>query len=211
MMRSNYKLHPHGMVMFAAGLLMLLASAGCSQYVGDFQYVPYPAVRALRVPANAQAPNLYVLASVIGVRRADAERGLPQSLEIHLRLENNGSEPVTFDSAMWHLTNGHLIAFANPITAPPGRIAVPPAAAQTITAYFPIPAGLDIRNGLLSLELQGTLTANGQTLQATINFRRVYPAYYSPYWYGPGWYYPYPYPYVYPSWGWRGAVIIRRR
>ena len=51
----------------------------------------------IRSASTQPAVAVSAMASVIGVRREDRGEGIPESVEIRLRLENDGPEPATFD------------------------------------------------------------------------------------------------------------------
>jgi len=99
---------------------LLLAGCAQSQYVPGYAFYPEPA--AVQVahptsPQNQQVP-LTVLATVVGVRNADANAHVPSSVAVHLRFENNGPSRVLFDPRTLELSNGQLRVFPPPQTDP---------------------------------------------------------------------------------------------
>ena len=64
--------------------------------------------------------------SVIGVHREDRTEGFPESVEVRMRLENNGPETVRFDPQTLELTNGRLLPFPPPLARPPNPITLAP-------------------------------------------------------------------------------------
>jgi hypothetical protein len=172
----------------------LMLAGGCSPYVDDYQFQPRPALAEVRsgTTQNALAP-VTALASVIGVRYADQKEGLPDCVEIRVRLEATGSESVTFDPRTLELTNGTLLIFPTPIIKPAAPITLGPTQSAVVTGYFPFPTGYTyITSDLATLQLRWLVQVNGQTVRQLAYFSRVVPAYY--YYYDP--YYadpPYPY------------------
>jgi hypothetical protein len=187
-------------------LLLIASLTGCSPYLEDFDYRPRPAVTEIRSTAATQpqaAPSLVALASVIGVHVADKKIDIPETIEIRLRLENNGPEAAVFDPNSMELVGARLRPFAPPITHTPGTITLNPMEAATLTAFFPLPP--DPEPGELgSLTLRWNIQIGSQRLGQNVTFQRVYPRYYyyDPYWrpygYGPGFWYG-------------GVVVIHRR
>jgi hypothetical protein len=184
-------------------LLLLVSLTGCSPYLDDFDYRPRPAVSEIRSSAASQTPALVSLASVIGVHRQDKKLDIPESVEIRLRLENNGPEAVVFDAKTMELTSAHLTPFPPPITRTPGSIALNVMEATTLTAFSPLPPHPE-RGDLDSLTLRWIVQVGNQRLSQSVNFQRVYPTYYyDPYWRP---YYGYP-----PSFWYGGVVVVHRR
>jgi len=102
-------------IVLLLGLLCVGSLVGCSPYLEDFNYSPHPAVVEVRSTTNSQSPAVVALASVIGVHVADKKLDIPESVELRLRLENNGQETATFDPATMQLTSAHLQPFPPPI------------------------------------------------------------------------------------------------
>ena len=173
-------------------LSFLLLAAGCSQYVEGYQYVPRPAL-AVVAPAAAQQPSpATVQASIAGIRRD--HDGIPDSVEVRLRVDNTGTDAVSLDLASLELSNSALLKFPPPVIRQPA----PSAQSAWIVAYFPMPEGRDYDDvDLSSLQLRWQLHAGPRTVSQAINFRRAYRGYYGPYYYG-GYYGP---PY-------RGAIVV---
>lgn len=185
---------------------IVLLLMGCSAYVEDFSYAPRPAMAALPPNPLEQAPPFVAMASVIGVRRADSREMLPTSVEVRVRLENPGSQPVQFDPRTLDLTNGELMKFPPPIARPPDSITINPTQTVVLSAFFPFPPGTyygDI--DMNSLQLRWQVEVGGKKLPMAVYFQRIYePYYYNPYW-------------DYPPYGWYGGmwvggvVVVHRR
>ena len=194
--------------------------AGCSAYLPEYAYFPRPGVvlipQNLQPPASqpstqpAVAPNepaaMTVLATVVGVRREDVGKHLPQAVELRLRLEN-GAMPATFDPAQVKLVTGSLVALGPPMMVPAEPMALAPGQEAAVLAIFPLPAGFsDSTLDLSGLRLSVPVTISGRAVQAGINFQLVLPAYYG---YGSYPYYnPYYGPYYYPYPTFYGGVIF---
>jgi hypothetical protein len=185
-------------------LLILASLGGCSPYLDDFQYSPHPAVAEIRSTSGQQSPALSAMASIIGVHRDDRRVDIPESIEVRLRLENNGTETVVFDPHTLELTNTQLLAFPAPVVRAPSQITLNAMQGATLTAFFPLPQHLQAGD-LDALMLRWVIQIGGQKLSQSVNFRRVYPRVYydEPYW-GP--YRGYP-----PYFWYGGVVVIHRR
>src|SRR5436305_401584 len=100
-------------------LLLFLVSAtlfpACSAYLDNYHYMPQPAV--LEVPATAQnqPPQVTSMVVVVGIRREDKDAHLPLSVEIRLRIDNNGPRTVNFDPRTLELASGNFAPFPAPI------------------------------------------------------------------------------------------------
>lgn len=163
------------------GCWMVLALAaivgGCrsQRYQPGVYYEPQPALVEVvhRAAGQPQEAPLTVLASVRGIRRADAKAGMPKSVEVRLRLENHGPSQVEFDPASLELTTGALRNFPPPRVRPPAPVDLSPAQSQRITVDFPLPGGLDERSPELDhLRLRWRVTINGQSVPQTALFVR---------------------------------------
>ena len=193
-MKSVLKVSPLVMM----GILFL--SAGCSPYVEGLYFSPSPAVVELtKSGAQGQAP-LTALASVVGVRRADSHQNLPESIQIALRLENNGPKAVTFEPPSLQLVTGRLFVFPPPILHPPQPIELAAGQTADVTAFFPFRAGVDYDTiDLNDLRLRWVVRIDEQSIPQSAEFHRVrpiYPVYYDPWgppppyygrWWGPRW------------------------
>jgi len=171
--------------MWAAGLLGTLGvGAGCAQsnYESSYRYFPQPAVvDVVRRDSNRQAP-LTVLASVLGVRRADAKQDIPASVVVRLRFENNGQSGVTFDPRSLELVTGSLRAFDPPVVRTAGPLELAPSARREVTAYFPFPphttaAQMNMRN----LRLRWEVRIEGVVVPQSAVFDRTSGGYYDEY------------------------------
>jgi len=172
-------------------VLTVAALGGCSQYVDGYRYAPQPAL----VPVASSNPQEHspvtTLVSVVGVRRRDAKENLPASVEIRVRLENTGSQPVLFDPGSLRLATGDLESFPPPQTLPPGPQTIGAGQVAEVRAYFPFPPGrsYDTMN-LASLLLTWNLQIGQQNVPERTQFTLLVPVYYyygRPYYYDP-WY-----------------------
>lgn len=190
-------------------LLPLLLLVGC-ETESDIFYLPHPAL--VNVPATqpAQQPPAQVLATVLGVRNADPAHHIPLSIETRLRIENVGSQPITFDPAQMQLTTADLVQFPPPLVYPDSSFTIPPGLSTVVTANFPFPAGTTYESyDLSTIHLRWNIRIGERDIPLSRDFQSaVRPSYgYDPNL--PG--YPYlddepdpPYPYV------GGPVIIHR-
>jgi hypothetical protein len=192
--------------------ILLVFLGGCSQYVEDYNFMPHPALAEIGPPqaqgqpapgqTAQQPPPVSVLASIVGVRRADSKQNLPESVEVCLRVENNGPGPITFDPRSLALLDGHLVQFPPPVVRPPQSITLAPMQGAIIGAFFPFAPGHSYQDtDLSSLELRWAVDMGGQGVAQAVDFRRVVWGYYDPYW-------DYP---VYPYGFYGGVVIVHRR
>jgi hypothetical protein len=171
------------MALILASLLPLLL-AGCAPYVDDFQFVPRPAVAQIPATQPSQPPPVEAWASVIGVRRADRHAGVPDSVEISLRVENDGAGTVLFDPRTMELSDGIMAQFPEPLIDPPQNWTLEPGQSAQVRVNFPFLPGHDWDNtDLNSLQLRWAVDVDGRVLGQTVFFRRqlYYYYYYSPY------------------------------
>ncbi len=167
--------------------LLSCALCGCSPYLGDYQYVPHPALAEVPPSPPDKASPLSVFASVIGVYAGDARQGIPQSVEVRFRMENNGPHSVSFDPASLRLDTGDLQSFQPPIVRPPTPVTLAPQQTMILDAFFPFPPGHSYDNtDLRGLQLLWEEQIDGRPVRQAVSFRRTYPYryYYSadPYW-----------------------------
>lgn len=189
---------------YCVGVALLLPLiAGCSQYVADFSYDPRPALADVPPNPPQTAPPVSAEASIIGVRYDDPRDAIPPSVEIRLRLDNNGPEEVDFDPTTLELSNGELVRFPPPIIRPPTPITLESGQSAYITAYFPFPPPHSYDDmDLSSLQLRWRVMIAGKVAGQGAYFHRVYPYYYGPYWdyWGPP-----------PPFGFYGGVVVIHR
>lgn len=166
----------------AMGLLAaLLACGGCatSNYEPGYRYFPQPAVvDVIRRDGNHQSP-LTVLATVVGVRRADAKQDIPYSVAVRLRFENVGQSRVSFDPRSLEMVTGTLRPFDPPVVRMQGPPDINPSERREVTAYFPFPphttaAGMNMRN----LRLRWEVRIEGAAVPQSAVFERVTDGYY---------------------------------
>ena len=187
------------------GLIALAVLTGCSSspYNEDYKWAPRPATARIH-PANMpNAEVLTAMGSVIGLRNEDQEQRIPESIEVRLRLDNTGNEPVSFDPRSMELMTGELIKFRPAMVRAPSQIVLESLQSTTLTALFPIP---DNAGEMRTLILRWVVQIKGQNIPQTLNFQRVFTSnyYYDPFWA--------PYTFTgYPPAFWYGGVVVVRR
>ncbi len=186
--------------------LPLVLLMGCAPYVGGYYYEPHPGLVQIPATQPTQQPTLSALATIVGIRYEDDRVHLPESVELRLRLDNTGDEPVTFDPRSMNLSSGDLLRFLPAIANPPEAVMIPPGQSTWFVANFPFPPGTSYGQfDLSALQLRWTVQTAGKSQDLVIDFRRsAYPyGYYGPYWAA------YPYPYPFPIF--RGVVVVGHR
>jgi hypothetical protein len=153
-----------------------LCAGGCSTYDHRYVYEPSPADVAL-----GEIP-LHALVTVLGLRRADADEGIPSSIDLRMELENTGSEPVTLHPAALALYAADLTRFADPEVEPAGPVEIEPQGTALVEARFAFPGGLEAGDVDLSgLRLRWTVDTTGGTVTAGCGFTQRPNAYYDRY------------------------------
>jgi hypothetical protein len=185
--------------------LPLLFLIGCaSQYVGGYYYYPHPGTITVPATQPTQPSPVTTLATVVGVRYPDEH--LPLSVEVRLRLDNKGAQPITFDPRSLELTSADLMRFLPAIVTVPTPLIVSPGQSVLIDAEFPFPDSKTYESADLdSLHLSWLLQVGSRSEPQAMDFHRedYYPRrYYDPYWDGP-------YAYPYPVFG--GVWVVHRR
>jgi len=190
----------------------LFALAGCSDYLPDYYYRPRPALVDVPSTRPDQPPAVSALASVIGIHKPDSKMGIPESVQIRIRVENMGTTPglVRFDPASLQLTTSDLFDFDRPLLYPATFPDVlPPGQPIVFDAFFPFPPGRDAGNVRLDgLQLQWMVQMGDRHVRQVIDFHREILYYYyepawEPYWGSPYW--------GYPRYGVYGGGVIYRR
>ena len=173
-------------------LLLLAISAGCSPGREDFQYAPRTALAEVRSVSDTtqQAPAVTAMVSVVGILQGNQKGEIPDAVEIRMRFENNGPEPLTFDPHTLDLTTPLLLPFPRPIVRPPGPLTVAPMKAGNLAVQFPLPPLPNGSGDLNLLQLDWNIQIGGKNVSQSVRFRRVVP---SNYYYDPYAGYPYPY------------------
>jgi hypothetical protein len=193
-------------------LLRLLAPAlllcACQTYDSRFAFEPAPHGTTVTRKDNDEAAAR-VLASVVGVRRADSDTQRPREIETRVRVENVGQEPITFDPQSLVLVTADLVELQPTLVEPPSIPEIPPGGDATVTAYFPVPGGggsYDART-LAGLDMRWHLRIGARPVSGNSQFRMRADAYYASYYYYPypSYYgYPYHHPWHYPYYRRRG-------
>ena len=128
---------------------------------------------------GSQSPTVSVMASVIGIRRGDPDRGIAPAVEIRMRFENSDSQPASFDPHSLALVTGRLEPLGTPEVHPPTALQILPGQPQTISTFFPLPPGTNPRTMPLdALRLRWEITLDGKPYLQTVVFERASPLYY---------------------------------
>jgi hypothetical protein len=193
------------------GIVSLLMGCSPSPYVEDYFYVPRPVVKNMPATHPSEPPTVSAFATVVGIRTADKKQSIPESIEVRLRIDNNGSQAIEFNPRSMQLTSGSLFRFPAPILESAGAVTVSSGESALVAASFPFPEGKSYKNlDLQTLILRWELRIGSKRIWQVANFHRQYPRYYyDPYWYygEPYWgFYPYP-----PGPYFRGTVIVHGR
>jgi hypothetical protein len=122
----------------SAGLIVVLA--GCSTYSPRYRFTPVLAEFEVDAPGRENA-SVRAIAAVRGVRRADPDELIGESVEVRLRLENATGAPVTVTDEGLELLSGDLQSFARPHLKPGRTSVVSPGDSLLVTAWFPFPDG----------------------------------------------------------------------
>lgn len=166
---------------FVCGSLLAML-AGCSPYLDGYDYVPRPAIADVPPAPPQTYPPATVMASIIGVRRADSNANIPLSVELRMRIRNNGPLTVAFDPASVVLSNGALMQFPPPIIDNPSVVTLAPGQEATVDALFPFPGGHGYSSPAMnSLTVRWTLLINGQQAPQIVYFQRIWNYYGQPY------------------------------
>jgi hypothetical protein len=191
---------------YALCLPMLALVIGCSSspYVDGYYFSPRPLVADIPATQPSQPPPVAAYATVVGIRNEDDKLHVPESVEVRLRIDNNGPDSVLFDPRSMELNTGDLFRFPPPQVAS-SPVALMPGESGFVTAFFPFTPGHDYDNiDLGSLQLRWAVQIGQQRFEQIGNFQQVEQRviYYrdDPYarpYYGPG---PY-----------GGVVVVHRR
>ena len=157
---------------------LMFVTEGCYPYVADYEYLPHPAIVVMgsntTQPAIPVKQPLIVYATIIGVRRTDAEHHLPLSVEARLRFDGAGPQNVEFDPRSFGLITGELLRFAPPIVQPPQKVSIGSGQSVVLLVYFPFPSGTSyeqIQMGSLLLHWQ--VRIDGQIVPQSARFHRI--------------------------------------
>ena len=114
--------HDTAILVLRWGCSVVPAGCGVLPRLWDFSYVPRPALADVPPNPPQTAPPVSAEASIIGVRYDDPKDAIPPSVEIRLRLDNNGPQEVDFDPTTLELSTGELVRFPPPMIRPPTPI-----------------------------------------------------------------------------------------
>lgn len=192
------------------GLVILLMTGGCSEYVEGVRYSPHPAVAEIwptsgttQPAAEQQAPDAVAMASIVGIHVADSRQGIPLSVQVRLRLENHGPQPVSFDPRRMELMDGDLLNFSPPMVGDAPFMTLNLGQSAVVEAFFPFPAGHSYQQmNLHALQLSWLVRIDGHDMRQVAQFHRLRPVYdYDPYWDYEPYYYGGFSPYYYGGFG----------
>ena len=124
---------------FARLVFALPLLCGCSAYDTAYEFEPRPLEFAHVLPGAADRAAS-VLVTVVGVRKRDADQGIPASVELRLRVDSSTDPEITLDPSAVQLFAANLLEFPPP-TSPEGPLAVPARGSGTLTVLFPFPDG----------------------------------------------------------------------
>lgn len=163
--------------MRSALLLACAALASCSAYDTRYRFEPMP-VESDVVTADNSAVLARGLVSVVGLRKADEEAGLPASMELRLHAENPGSAPFILEAGAARLYTADLKPFPAPAVDPQGDPEVAGGAAASVTLYFPLPDGSSASDlNLGGLSLRWSVRRGPDSTATNATFTRATPVY----------------------------------
>jgi hypothetical protein len=166
-----------GLVWTIALAGLMLVGTGCQSgpYLSGYSYQPQPGVYDVRKHgAEQQASPLTAMVSVLGVRRADPDHNVPASVDLRLRFESNGTEPISFDPSTLELVTGSLRPFLRPSVSPPMPLQLSSGQQQTVTATFPFPPNSKPEQwDLNELRLRWVVQVAGFAVPQTALFERT--------------------------------------
>jgi hypothetical protein len=171
-------------------LLLAAAAAalmgGCATNATRYE----PSLSSVDVPLGDSGTSVTALVSVGPV---PAGRGMPETIEMRLRLDNHGERPVALEAEGLELVAADLTSLGRPELIPAGRVEVAPGGAATVGAAFAVPPELKPNpDALRALNLRFELEVEGRSYASSVTFDRVErerSRVYGPYEYG---YWPYP-------------------
>ena len=144
--------------------LLVVALGGCHARRGgyDTRYLFEPRPADLVVESGVTGQPVRTLATIIGVRRADRDRGAPPVVEARFRVENDTDSPVHVRLDSFTLSSADVATF------PPARVFpeeaspdVGPHGQAVYTAMFPLLGDYD----LSGLNLRWSLDVDPQDTQ----------------------------------------------
>jgi hypothetical protein len=144
-------------------------------YRSDFHYGPNPAVVDVFSAASPQSsPPLTVYVSLMGIRQAELHSQIPPSVEVRLKFENHGTQPVHFDPASLELETGELRPLPSPMLNPAVAFDVPPGETRGQAAYFPFPPGTNSQVlDLTHFRVRWRVEIDSQPITQTAYFDRI--------------------------------------
>ncbi len=172
--------HTRAAILGLSGMSAVLG--GCSGYDHRYVFLPGPIDVEAAVPGVEGVEPARTLVSVVGVRKADPKAGLPESVEVRLRVENTSPVDIRFDPASLQLVSAGLERFPDPIVQPMRGVTLAPGESAQVDAWFPFraderPTEMD----LSGLNLRWTIVIEGQRVTSSASFQRRPDAYYDRY------------------------------
>ncbi len=166
-----------------APLALAPLGGACTSTYHSARFVPAP----LEVPLLAegdQAGQARALLSVRGIRRA--AKGRPTEVEIKLRVENMGTQPISIEGTQWELVDSDLNAFGPVRLEPPQETAIGPDEKRTFLAYFPVAPDKRIDDySLGGFNLRLVIGLGERVISTGVAFERAasVDGYYAPFYY----------------------------
>lgn len=153
-------------------ILSLTMLFGCSAYLPNQHFTPHPL--DIKVAAKpSQSPNIRALISITGIRRMDEEAGLPMSVEIRFRIENDSDQAISFNAKKMQLLSANLKAFDSPILDPAkDKFEISPRNNADWTALFPFPSGVRDGFDLKGLNLKWSFKSGENVITESATFER---------------------------------------
>lgn len=179
--------------------------AGCSVYDGRYQFTPKPAEVVVYSKDQNQSSGVRTLVSVIGVRRAQKDKGEPASVEVAVRVENQTGKPIVFVPTRLQLIAGDLNEFGPPQLSSADQVQIDPEKSWSshVRFAFPTEVARD-RVDLDGLNLKWTVVIEGHLTTSSVSFTRRVVYSDGGYWYGGPYYSHGFYRHRYSSYGrWR--------
>ena len=186
----------HTLVVVSLVALSLLALVGCSTYLPDYYYLPRPGIVNVPPAATqpttqpAEPPAMVFVATVVGVRRGDDWKHIPEAVEVRIHIEN-GKDAMTFDPRSLALKTGNFTPFTTPHVWPSAPLTLLPGQQLDVLAIFPFLPGFSTNSAdLTTLDLRAHADIGARPIDTAIPFQRSFPIYYVE-----------PYPYYDPYYG----------
>jgi hypothetical protein len=153
------------------------AAGGCESgpYLPAYSYQPRPGIYKVgKHGAEQQVPPLTAMVTILGVRKADSDHHVGPAIDVRMRFESNGTEPIIFDPSSLDLVTGSLMPFPRPYVNPPTPLTLSSGQQQNVTATFPFPPNTTPGQiDLNELRLRWVVRVAGFAVPQTALFERV--------------------------------------